>query len=63
MVEKFESGLVDSFCHCYFTYFVLPEGQKQKSLWLMIARQIKGLIIILIPIHGCSAVEDLSALP
>uniref|UniRef100_A0A3Q7ENP5 Uncharacterized protein n=1 Tax=Solanum lycopersicum TaxID=4081 RepID=A0A3Q7ENP5_SOLLC len=26
MLEKFESGLIDSFCHFYFMYFVFLEG-------------------------------------
>lgn len=52
MLEKFESGLIDSFCHFYFMYFVFLEGVFVAHDY--IARQIKGLIIILIPIHECN---------
>lgn len=44
MVEKVESGLIDSFYHCYVTYFVLPEGQKQ-VFWLMITLQVRYVLL------------------
>lgn len=56
MVEKFESGL----------NVLCSSGGTKAEVFVAhdyIARHIKGLIIILIPVHGCNSAEDFSASP